>query len=271
MTLAFASRAFAGSISLAWDPSPNAAGYLVLYGTAPGIYTGALNVGNQTTATIRGLGDGQTYYFSIKSYSTSGILSSTSNEVSGSTTNTPAQVINPGAQTSNEGTVVNIPISAIDAENDPLTYSSSNLPSGLNIDPSTGVISGTVSFTAASPHAVTITVSDGATFANVNFSWDVQAVDRAPVVNGPLNHSSPIGGIVTLQIASSDPDGNALTYNPTGLPTGLSIDTTTGLITGTLAGAGPFSVAIQVSDGLLTTTVNFSWSVLPSNQVPILA
>jgi hypothetical protein len=269
--LAFARAAFAGSISLAWDPSPNAAGYVVFYGPAPGLYTGALNVGNQTTATVRGLAAGQTYYFAIKSYSTSGVPSSASNEVSGSTTNTPPQVINPGGQASIEGATVNLPISASDAEGDVLTYSSNNLPDGLYIDSITGVITGTVSYSAAGPHSVTITVSDGPTFTNVGFSWDVQNVNLAPLLVPPSNRSSPVGATVSLQIVASDPDGTPLTYGASGLPTGLTINTATGLVTGILGAAGSYSVTVQVSDGLLPITAAFSWTVLSLNQAPILA
>jgi len=67
---------------------------------------------------------------------------------------------------------------------------------------------------------------------------------------------------IALQITASDPDGDALTYNATGLPTGLSINTTTGVISGTVAApAGVYPVTVSVTDGSLTTNQTFTWTV----------
>jgi hypothetical protein len=77
--------AFAGQITLAWDPSPDmVTGYVVYYGTSSGVHTtGSVDVGSQTAATIPGLTNGVRYYFVVKAYSASGGSSSPSNEVSG--------------------------------------------------------------------------------------------------------------------------------------------------------------------------------------------
>ncbi|MDX2303580.1 MAG: DUF5060 domain-containing protein [Microscillaceae bacterium] len=61
--------------------------------------------------------------------------------------NNPPVISNPGNQTNAEGNIVNLPISANDGDTDQtqsLTYSASGLPLGLSINPTTGVISGTV-------------------------------------------------------------------------------------------------------------------------------
>ena len=80
----------AAQINLAWDPSAGSvAGYVVLYGTGPGVYTNSVDVGNQTTTTIAGLTAGLRYYFVVKSYSSTGTLSVASNEVSGLIPATP--------------------------------------------------------------------------------------------------------------------------------------------------------------------------------------
>lgn len=79
------SDAAAGSLRLAWDPSsgPSVGGYVVYYGLVSGVYTWSVNVGNTTTYTFNGLTNGTTYYFTVKAYSTSGVFSGPSNQVSG--------------------------------------------------------------------------------------------------------------------------------------------------------------------------------------------
>ena len=63
LVLSVATPAHAGPLTLAWDPSPDPTviGYVVLYGTTPDTYTWTLDVGDQQTATVKGLADGQAY------------------------------------------------------------------------------------------------------------------------------------------------------------------------------------------------------------------
>ncbi len=76
---------------LTWDPpttnvdgSPltDLAGFKVYYGTSSRTYTGSIDVGNVETYTVSGLPKGQTYYFAVTAYDTSGNESDYSNEVS---------------------------------------------------------------------------------------------------------------------------------------------------------------------------------------------
>ncbi len=97
-----------GSVTLAWDPSPdpNVVGYVLHYGTSSRDYTTTANVGNQTTATVRGLDWGVTYFFVVTAYDASGVESDLSNEVSYTPTN-PVKLVPlvvPGA-TPTSGTV----------------------------------------------------------------------------------------------------------------------------------------------------------------------
>jgi hypothetical protein len=82
-SLAYITPAFADDAILSWDANtePDLAGYKVYYRTASGNYGTPIDVGNQTTYTISGLGSG-TYYFAARAYNTSGNESDFSNEVS---------------------------------------------------------------------------------------------------------------------------------------------------------------------------------------------
>jgi hypothetical protein len=98
-----------------------------------------------------------------------------------------------------------------------------------------------------------------------------QSPNRPPSVTNPATQNNGENDIVSLQIQASDPDNDTLTYNASGLPTGLTIDSSTGLISGTIAfGANPTNnVSVTVSDGTLTDTANFTWTVFHVNVAPI--
>ena len=49
---------------------------------------------------------------------------------------------------------------ATDADGDTLTYSATGLPAGVSINPTSGVIGGTLGFGSAGTYNVTVTVSD---------------------------------------------------------------------------------------------------------------
>src|SRR6185436_12455277 len=126
-------------------PDPAVIGYVVLYGTTLGTYTGTLDVGNQTSATVRGLADGQAYYFVVQAYSSAGNLSTFSNIATGAAANQPPLLANPGPQSSAEGGLVGLTLAGSDPDGDPLTYTAIGLPPNLSLDAATGVISGTLS------------------------------------------------------------------------------------------------------------------------------
>jgi uncharacterized delta-60 repeat protein len=74
--------AFAGNITLAWDSTCGASGYLIYYGTSPGQYSNQLDVGDVTIAPVPDLVPG-IYYFAVKAYNSRGDKSGFSNEVRG--------------------------------------------------------------------------------------------------------------------------------------------------------------------------------------------
>jgi hypothetical protein len=82
---AFSTTVQAGqSVTLAWNASTNpiVTGYNVYYGGGSGTYTNEISVGSATNATISGLIPGTTYYFAATTYSSLGVESPFSSEVS---------------------------------------------------------------------------------------------------------------------------------------------------------------------------------------------
>jgi hypothetical protein len=91
---------------------------------------------------------------------------------------TPTWVTSSGSLgTFNELTSMTIPISATDSENSPLTYTivSGSLPSGVNLNSSTGIISGTpAAVSSATTYSFSVTATDGSnTSATRAFSFVV--------------------------------------------------------------------------------------------------
>src|SRR6185436_15674771 len=92
---------------------------------------------------------------------------------------------------------------------------------------------------------------------------------RSTTVSGAIpllslvgNRTSTVGlPIVAVQLSAYDPDGGTVRFTHTGLPTGLVLNPTTGLITGTPLSTGTFGVTVFASDGVLTTSRSFDWTV----------
>ncbi len=191
---------------------------------------------------------------------------------SGMAANLPPAVINPGDQTSAPGATVTLQINATDDTPSALNYSACGLPPGLSINPTTGLVSGTVSSSepAGSTYDVSIFVADGDNSTAIKFKWTL-ANNNQPSLTNPGDRTNAEGDTVSLQLAATDADGDVLTYSATGLPPGLTLDPSSGLISGSLDfnSAGSYAVAVNVSDGSLTDVESFTWTVTNTNRAPL--
>lgn len=83
-------------------------------------------------------------------------------------------------------------------------------------------------------------------------------------LTNPGTQSSLSGVPVTLQTATNDSSAAGLTFLATNLPTGLTIDTNTGAISGTpMLVAGTFQTTLSVSDGQSMASQSFLWTIRP--------
>jgi hypothetical protein len=190
-------------------------------------------------------------------------MTSPFNLAPGSTGNT-VTVTNPGAQTSTAGTATSLQITATDsASGQTLTYSATGLPAGLSINSSTGLISGTPTTAGTSSVTVAATDTTGAS-GTATFTWTVNpAAGNTVTVTNPGAQSTIVNTPVSLQITATDSaSGQSLAYSAVGLPAGMSISSSTGVISGSPTKTGLFTVTVTATDTTgATGAATFSWRI----------
>ena len=85
-------------------------------------------------------------------------------------------------------------------------------------------------------------------------------------VTNPGSQTGTVGTAVSLQIHATDSaSGQTLTYTATGLPAGLSINSSSGLISGTPTTAGTSSVTVTAKDTTNASgSASFTWTISSS-------
>ena len=91
--------------------------------------------------------------------------------------------------------------------------------------------------------------------------------NEPPTLGNPGDQTSALGAGVSLTLTATDPEGAPLTFSATGLPTGLTLGGASGTISGSPTVVGPFSVVATVSDGALTGSASFTWTI--TSSVPV--
>ncbi|MEV8505165.1 putative Ig domain-containing protein [Actinoplanes sp. NPDC051475] len=147
----------------------------------------------------------------------------------------------------------------------PLTWTATGLPPGLVMDPDSGMISG--SPTAAGTYSkVTVAVTDKDGLSDdTQFDW---IVFDDLVVAPQSARSTRNNTVVNVPIPATG-GRPALTWTATGLPAGLTINASTGVITGrtAMSGSATSNTTITVTDAGTPTprvkSVAFDWYVGP--------
>ena len=151
--------------------------------------------------------------------------------------------------------------------------SSGTLPSGLTIDAATGSISGTVPVSAAnSSYGFSVTVTDSSgSAATRSFTGTVNP--GSSVLTLITTSLSTIAAGISYNFPLSASGGTApyaFSVSSGALPTGLSLDSATGIISGTpgiTTGGRSYSVTIRVTDGSAQSQANSFVGTVASNPV----
>ncbi len=228
----------------------------VTMNSASGVINGALAYTDAET-------QGGNYNVTVSAFDGGGHSGSTGFTWTVTDTTLPPIVTNPGNQTNWQGDGVSLQVQASDPDGDPLTYSATSLPYGLSINQSSGLISGEIASNAASggPYSTTITASDGPVSTSTSFTWQIPHLRIADLGS----QSNLEGDVVSVPVSAWDPYGQTITYSASGLPAGLSINSSTGVISGTVgstaSGSSPYSAVITASDGSGSVSDSLAWTV----------
>ena len=137
-------------------------------------------------------------------------------------------------------------LSATDDSGIPVSYSlaTGSLPEGLSLNSSTGVISGTP--TSSTPATFTIRATDnGGTYSDRQFT--IPNVGPAWSTQNTFNYTQDVA--TTYQLSATDDSGLSITYSIiSGLPSGLSVNSSTGLISGTSSIGGNGTIVARATD-----------------------
>ena len=107
-------------------------------------------------------------------------------------------------------------------------------------------------------------VSDAGLLTGVEstFNADFGQTGGSVAVTNPGNQAGAVGTAASLQISASDTAGGTLTYSAAGLPDGLSISASTGLISGTTTTVATSTVTVTATDSTGPSgSASFTWTV----------
>lgn len=200
-----------------------------------------------------------------------------------------------GNKSVNEGQLLQFTVNATDPDNDNLTYSVANLPSGATFNAQTRTFSWTPLFSQEGNFEnVEFTVTDDGNPIELDtelITITVGNVNRAPEFD-PVSQKEVLENVeLNFSVHADDPDGNGITLSATNLPTGATFNTQNGsfswipspsqsgiyIVTfnatdnGSPVETGSIDVAITVGDdptpteqaeNLNTTVINYN---LPTN------
>ena len=150
----------------------------------------------------------------------------------------------------------------ITASGSPVSFGAGGLPGGWSIDPSSGLITGVAATVGTS--TISLTAGNAAGTGSASFSLTIEPADsvgNSPSLSG-VTATATQGQPYTYTVTAS----GATSYAAGGLPAGLGINGTTGVISGSPSVYGVFNVTISASNIYGTGTALLALTISPSSS-----
>jgi len=148
----------------------------------------------------------------------------------------------------------------IAATGTPTDYDALSLPAGLSVNNSTGVISGTP--TVSGTFSVDLAASNANGTGAAALTLTIGALPAgSPLIQNPLSATGLVGGSFSFTITIASGASNPV-FAAANLPPGLSLDTATGVVSGTPTSAGVFAVLVSASNSLGQSSTTATFTIL---------
>ncbi len=173
-----------------------------------------------------------------------------------------------GDRSVNENSQLTFTLSAADPNNDSLTFSAPNMPSGAILNNSTGVFKWTPTYEQAGSYLTKFVVSDGSNVDSEYITITVNSVNRAPVFSSLPPVTADENSEFEIKLSATDNDSDLLVFGK---------DVSYGTIEGNVftwtpgyGDQGIHTIVFSVSDGQFTVTQSVEINVTNVNRDPVL-
>jgi hypothetical protein len=163
--------------------------------------------------------------------------------------NNPPVLANPGNKSVNENALLTFAIFATDANGDAITYSMSGGPAGASLSGNT--FSLTPSYSQAGIYQIGFYATDEGTPVmsdTQTITVTVNEVNRPPVLVSPGDRFENENVPFSFILSATDPDGNAITFSATDLPSGAALTDSTFSWTPDTGASGIYTVQFFAAD-----------------------